>query len=191
MALRDSVKILNEDPGHFRTRVLLGRIYLRQKAFDNAIAQPEAALVTRPDYPEPLYFLGQAAEKRGSAERAHLSYSRYLEVLPDGPRAERLREWLQGHASTAGTASQMQCELCLRFFPGSEISQHEGKATCRNCLVVMKLRAVQRLDASGAENRAHARRCAGNRGSPGRQTQSADRRSRRAPRAWGGRIHVP
>jgi Flp pilus assembly protein TadD len=136
-ALRDCVKILNEDPGHFRTRVLLGRIYMRQKAFDNAIEQLEGAQVTRPDYPEALYFLGQACEKRGSAERAAVSYSRYLEVAPQGPRAERLREWLQGHQSDAGTASQMQCELCLRFFPGSEITQHEGKATCRNCLVVM------------------------------------------------------
>jgi tetratricopeptide (TPR) repeat protein len=136
-ALRECVKILNEDPGHFRTRVLLGRIYLRQKSYDNAIEQLEGALVTGPDYPEALYFLGQAAERRGSAERASVSYSRYLEVAPQGPRAERLREWLQGHVSGAGTASQMQCELCLRFFPGTDITQHEGKATCRNCLVVM------------------------------------------------------
>ena len=137
-SLRECVKILNEDPGHFRTRVLLGRIYLRQKAYDNAIEQLEGALVTRPDYPEALYFLGQAAEKRGTLDAATASYTRYIDVAPQGPRAERLNEWLLKHASgEVAATSQIQCELCLRFFPGGEMTQHEGKATCRNCLVVM------------------------------------------------------
>jgi tetratricopeptide (TPR) repeat protein len=137
-ALRECVRILNEDPTHFRTRVLLGRVYLRQKSLDNAIEQIEGALITRPDYTEALYFLGQAHEKRGALDLATKSYNRYIEVAPQGPRAERLKEWLSSHNtdSLAG-ASQVQCELCLRFFPGSEVTQHEGKPTCRNCLVVM------------------------------------------------------
>ncbi len=137
-ALREAVRILNEDATHYRTRVLLGRIYLRQKSYDNAVEQLEGSLVTRPDYPEALYFLGQAFEKRGSLDQATITYKHYLDVAPQGPRAERLNEWLISHASgESGLSSQVQCELCLRFFPGSEIRQHEGKATCNNCLVVM------------------------------------------------------
>ena len=137
-ALRECVRILNEDPTHFRTRVLLGRVYLRQKAHDNAIEQLEGALITRPDYTEALYFLGQAHEKRGALDLATKSYKRYIEVAPQAPRAERLAEWLASHSTgETGTASQVQCELCLRFFPGDQVTPHEGKATCRNCLVVM------------------------------------------------------
>jgi len=139
-ALRDCIRILQEDAGHIRTRVLLGRTYLRQKAYDDAIEQLENALVTRPDYPEALYLLGQAAEKRGVHDKTLASYKRYLEVAPGGPRAERLRDWLMSHGSPespAGAARQAQCDLCLRFFPENEITQHEGRATCRNCLAVM------------------------------------------------------
>jgi tetratricopeptide (TPR) repeat protein len=136
-SLRDCVRILNEDAAHYRTRVLLGRVFLRQSQYDNAVEQLEGALVTRPDFPEALYFLGQAAEKRGSNDLAAQSYRRYIEVNPEGPRAERINEWLTMNAAAAATASQVQCELCLRFFPNTEVTQHEGKATCRNCLSVM------------------------------------------------------
>lgn len=139
-ALHDCLRILQEDPRHIRTRVLLGRAYLRQKNYDRAVEQFENALLTRSDYPEALYFLGQASEKMGLIDRASANYERYLEVAPSGPRAERLRDWLLSQsapAAAAATGRQVQCELCLRFFPESEIAQHEGRATCRNCLAVM------------------------------------------------------
>ena len=137
-ALNGCVKILTDDPAHFRTRVLLGRIYLRQKSYDNAIEQLEGALVTAPDYPEALYFLGHAAEKRGIEEKASANFKRYLEVAPSGSRAEGLREWFSVNSIAEGRDSnQVACELCLRFFPENEISQHDGKATCRNCMAVM------------------------------------------------------
>jgi len=137
-SLRKCIAVLNEDPGHIRTRVLLGRAYLRQKSYDNAIEQFEAALVTRPDFPEALYFLGQGSEKKGANDKATSSYKRYLDVAPSGPRAERLRDWLITHgAEKAGSGKQAQCELCLRFFPENEMTDHEGRATCRNCMAVM------------------------------------------------------
>lgn len=160
-SLRDCVRILNEDAAHYRTRVLLGRIFLRQKQYDNAVEQLEGALVTRPDFPEALYFLGQAAEKRGSTDLVTQSYKRYIDISPQGPRAERINEWLTMNVGGGETASQAQCELCLRFFPGAEIAQHEGKSTCRNCLSVMgaapavmeaPVATIQRAaDAAGAE----------------------------------------
>ena len=136
-AMNRCVKILTEDPAHYRTRVLLGRIYLRLKSFDGAIEQLEGALVSSPDYPEALYFLGQASEKRGVQEKAVANFKRYLEVAPNGPRAERLREWMLTYGSSEAGSKQVSCELCLRFFPEDEITQHDGKATCRNCLAVM------------------------------------------------------
>ena len=140
VSLRECVQILTEDSAHFRTRVLLGRIYTRQGNFDQAIEQLEGALVTHPDYPEALYFLGQAAEKKGLIPKTSASFQRYLEVVPTGPRAERIRGWLEvkGRAnSTAASGPEVQCELCLRVFPQTDISMHEGKSTCCNCLSVM------------------------------------------------------
>jgi tetratricopeptide (TPR) repeat protein len=139
-ALRDAIRILNEDAGHIRTRVLVGRAYLRQKQYDSAAEQFDAALVTRPDYPEALYFLGQASEKKGNTEKALASYKRYLEVAPGGPRADRLQDWIITHGTPEArpvSGKQAQCELCLRFFAENEVVQHEGRATCRNCLAVM------------------------------------------------------
>ena len=138
ISVKDCIKLLTEDAAHYRTRVLLGRAYLRQKFYDKAIEQLEGALVTRPDYPEALYFLSQTAEKNGSFDKAITSVKRYMEVAPTGPRAERLRDWLITHgAPGSGGTQQAQCELCLRFFPESEMTQHEDKATCRNCMAVM------------------------------------------------------
>lgn len=137
-SLRDCITALNEDPGHVRTRVLLGRVYMRQKQFDNAIEQFEAALVTRPDYPESLYFLGQVAEKKGANDKAASSFKRYIEVAPNGPRAEKIKDWIVTHDSAPpSSGNQAQCELCLRFFPEHEMTPHEGRATCRNCMTVM------------------------------------------------------
>lgn len=140
VTIRQCIRILNEDAGHVRSRVLLGRAYLRQKAYDNAIEQLENSLVTRPDHPEALYFLGQAAEKRGVHDKAVNSYKRYLTAAPTGPRAERIREWLLAHSGPAagsGDGKQAQCEICLRYFPEGELAQHEGRTTCGNCLAVM------------------------------------------------------
>jgi tetratricopeptide (TPR) repeat protein len=137
-ALRQCVAVLNEDSGHVRSRLLLGCGYLSQKSHDLAIEQLEGALVSRPDFPEALYFLGLACEESNKRDKAQQHFKRYIEVSPDGPRAAWISDWQAEHPAAAPVeGKQVQCELCLRFFAESEISQHEGKATCNSCLTVM------------------------------------------------------
>ncbi len=136
--LRGCVKVLNADAAHYKSRVLLGRAYLRQKQFEKAIEQLEGALVTCPEYPEGLYFLGQAFEKSGQDEKARESYQRYVEVAPTGARADQLREILKKSGQNEKKSdSQIQCELCLRFFKEEEVKLHEGKHACEGCLALL------------------------------------------------------
>ena len=138
-AQRASVKILTDDPAHFHSRVLLGRIHLRQKEWALAIEQLEGALITSPDYPEALYFLAQAYEKNGQPPKAWETYTRCLDVAPQGPRAERVRELLASQTQNLGQAAseEVQCELCLRFFTKEELKLHDAKNTCRSCLALI------------------------------------------------------
>jgi len=138
-AERECVALLTADPGHYRTRLLLGRCYLRQKKLDAAIEQFQNVLISRPDYPEALYFLGQSHDKIGDAESAKENYQRYLDIAPTGARAQRVEDWFlaRGQSKSGTGGEQQQCDLCLRFFGPTEITQHEGKATCVNCMAVM------------------------------------------------------
>jgi tetratricopeptide (TPR) repeat protein len=137
VAEQQCVSVLTSDPGHYRSRLLLGRCYLRQRNYDAAIEQLKNVLVSRPDYPEALYFLGQAYEKISDPEAARQNYQRYMDIAPTGPRAQRVEDWFVNDRSKSSAGGQIQCELCLRFFDQSEVSQHDGKATCANCMAVM------------------------------------------------------
>ncbi|MBE7462023.1 MAG: tetratricopeptide repeat protein [Planctomycetes bacterium] len=148
---RICVSVLNDDPGHYRSRALLGRILLRQKQYEQAIEQLEGSLVTEPDYAEALYFLGQAYERAGGRDKAKEAYKRCIEVSPEGPRAERLREWLSGQTAALlkESGEQIQCELCLRYFPEEEVRLHDSKNTCKGCLALIGALPAEEMNASG------------------------------------------
>lgn len=150
-ALNACVKLLNEDPAHYRSRVLLGRIYLRQKQYPEAIEQLEGALVTCPDFPEALYYLGQACERSGEADQARSAYQRCVEVAPQGPRAEQLREWLLAQSGIRESSAQVQCELCLRLFPDMEITEQDGKKTCQGCMALLSGSSQPTLTSDSAD----------------------------------------
>lgn len=154
----DCIRILTESPDHPRTRMLLGRAFMREGDFEKATEAFDSVLQLQPDCAEAMYFLGQAYERAGDSPHALKAYSRYVDTTPNGIRAEKLRAWFLSHGLSdtgRGLSQQVQCEWCLRFFPDDEISMHEGKATCNGCLTLMgstpiqdanKLEAVDVLD---------------------------------------------
>ena len=136
----DCERILAEDPNHARTRILIGRAFMRDGEFEKATEHFQSALEMRPDCFEALFYIGQSYEKSGDSPHALKAYRRYVEENPEGPRVEKLRAWFLSHgvADTGrGLSEQVQCEWCLRFFEDSEISLHEGKTTCNGCLTLM------------------------------------------------------
>ncbi len=142
----DCERILAEDPNHFRTRILLGRAFMRDGEFEKATDNFQMVLALRKDCSEALFYIGQSYEKSGDSPRALKAYRRYIDENPNGPRVEKLRAWFLSHgvAETGrGLNEQVQCEWCLRFFEQNEISMHESKATCNGCLTLMGSTPIQ------------------------------------------------
>jgi len=135
-ALRTCTKLLTDNPSNFQARSLLGRVHLRQKNWDEAIEQLENALRVCDDA-EAYYFLGQAYERKGERKKTKRAYTRCLELAPNGPRTERIKEWLATLSSEKSTAKQVQCEMCLRVFPEDEVRMHDNKRTCKGCLALI------------------------------------------------------
>jgi tetratricopeptide (TPR) repeat protein len=133
-AEKAAIETLQGNAACHQARVLLGRVYLRREAAAQAVEQFEGALITAPEDPEALYFLGQAHEKQNNAVQARDAFMRCLAVTPGGVRADRLREWLRKHEeATAAENDKVQCEFCLRRFLPTEMGEHDGKQTCRGC----------------------------------------------------------
>jgi tetratricopeptide (TPR) repeat protein len=133
-------EILSADTGHVRARYLLGRCRFAQQEFSSGIHEFEAALIGRPKHAEALYYLGRSFEQNQDLAAAAEAYRRYLRLVPNGPRTPLLKTWFlsRGVPQTETVPKQQaQCEWCLRFFPASEIKQHDGKATCAGCLAIM------------------------------------------------------
>jgi Flp pilus assembly protein TadD len=133
--------VMEKSPQHFPTLLLGGRVALSRQDYTRATALLQKALEVRADEPEVYYFLGQCYEKRGLLDEAQEVYKKCLDVSPDGPRAKRLAEWLkkQRADSTVGQG-QVRCELCLRTVSEDDVSDHEGRRVCKNCLETLGAR---------------------------------------------------
>ena len=67
-----------------------GREFLDANAYSEAIAEFETALSLMP-LPELLFNIAQAYRLKGDAKRALQMYTRFVEVIPDGPIADEAR----------------------------------------------------------------------------------------------------
>ncbi|MHC4200716.1 MAG: tetratricopeptide repeat protein, partial [Planctomycetota bacterium] len=118
-----------------QSNILMGRILIQKGDSIHAVAVLKRAQRRNPDDPEACFYLGQAYEKRGLMDDARQAYEQCLAVAPAGPQAEAVRGWLE-KARGAGDApsSEARCEYCFRGFPDDQLSRHEGKRICRDCL---------------------------------------------------------
>jgi len=67
-----------------------GREFLEANAYSDAITEFETALALMP-LPELLFNIAQAYRLKGDAKHALQMYTRFVEVVPDGPVAEEAR----------------------------------------------------------------------------------------------------
>ena len=131
-ACQGALAVDETDP---QANILMGRILIQKGDSIHAMAVLKRAQRRDPDDPEACFYLGQAYEKRGLMDEARQAYEQCLVVSPTGPQAEAVRGWLE-RAQGPGEAPspEARCEYCFRGFPEDQLSRHEGKRICRDCL---------------------------------------------------------
>jgi Tfp pilus assembly protein PilF len=75
------------DPHRAEKDLEVGNYYLKQKNYRAALERFRDALLYKPGDAEATYALALTQEKLELLSQAYKSYNRYLEILPEGPRA--------------------------------------------------------------------------------------------------------
>lgn len=95
------------DPHKAMKDVEVGNFYLKQKNYRAALERFNDALRSKPDDAEAIYGLAVTQEKLDLSDNARKNYSKYLEILPHGPRAKDCEEALkrlEAHEASAPAA---------------------------------------------------------------------------------------
>ena len=85
---------VNYDPHRAAKDLEVGNYYLKQKNYRAALERFHDALLYKPDDAEAIYGLALTQERMDLFSLAYNNYSKYLEILPDGPRAREAEEGL-------------------------------------------------------------------------------------------------
>lgn len=83
------------DPHRAMKDMEVGNYYLKQKNYRAALERFNDALRYKPNDAQALYGLAYTQEKLDLLEQSRRNYSKYLEVLPHGPKAKECEEGLQ------------------------------------------------------------------------------------------------
>lgn len=70
----------------------VGMYYLKAKNYDAAIERLKAALVHRPNYARPRWYLAEAHEKKGEYAEAVEYYKEFAGIMKTGKEADKARE---------------------------------------------------------------------------------------------------
>jgi predicted Zn-dependent protease len=94
-ALSHAEPYLERHPTAWSLRYLVGSIYLGIGEIDRARAELERVIADAPDQPDAYYLLGvvlrdELGDRAGAARR----FARYLELAPDGDRADEVQQSL-------------------------------------------------------------------------------------------------
>lgn len=93
------------DPHRADKDVEVGTWYLKLKNYRAALERFNDALVYKPNDAEATFGLAVTQEKLDLFGQARKSYSKYLEILPEGPRAKECQEALKRLESRAAAPS--------------------------------------------------------------------------------------
>jgi tetratricopeptide (TPR) repeat protein len=93
------------DPHRADKDVEVGTWYLKLKNYRAALERFNDALVYKPNDAEATFGLAVTQEKLDLFAQARKTYSKYLEILPEGPRAKECHEALKRLESRAAAAS--------------------------------------------------------------------------------------
>ena len=80
------------DPHRAAKDLEVGNYYLKQKNYRAALERFHDALLYKPDDAEATFWLAVTQERMELLDQAYKAYSKYLEILPEGPRASEARE---------------------------------------------------------------------------------------------------
>lgn len=83
------------DPHRAMKDLEVGNFYLKRNNYRAALERFNDALKYKPNDAQAVYGLAYAEEKLELLEQARKSYSKYLELLPQGPKAKDCEEGLQ------------------------------------------------------------------------------------------------
>jgi outer membrane assembly lipoprotein YfiO len=90
---------------------LVGRFYLKRKAYAAAIDRFRGVLIRFPEYPDAdklLFHLARAHERRGEVAEARLYLDRIVSAHPHGEYAERAQRMLEATAEARGGAESAE-----------------------------------------------------------------------------------
>lgn len=93
------------DPHRAAKDVEVGEFYLKQKNYRAALERFNDALLYKPNDAEATFGLAVTQEKLDLFAKARASYSKYLELLPEGPKAKECRDALKRLESRGATAT--------------------------------------------------------------------------------------
>lgn len=85
---------VNYDPHRAAKDLEVGNYYLKLKNYRAALERFHDALLYKPDDAEATYGLAVTQERMDLFSLAYNNYSKYLEILPEGPRAREAEEGL-------------------------------------------------------------------------------------------------
>lgn len=100
------------DPHRAMKDAEVGNFYLKQKNYRAALERFNDALLYKPDDAESIYGLAVTQERLDLPVEARRNFSRYLEILPHGPRSKECEEAIKridarsASAPAAGSAAE-------------------------------------------------------------------------------------
>jgi tetratricopeptide (TPR) repeat protein len=80
------------DPLRAEKDMEVGHYYMNKGDIDAAIDRFEDAIVAKPGFAIPFYYLGEAQEKKGQKRQALKAYKRYLELYPHAEDAAKVQK---------------------------------------------------------------------------------------------------
>jgi cytochrome c-type biogenesis protein CcmH/NrfG len=85
---------LKADPGLKEVYLDLAKVYLQSGSYADAARVLNAATSVDPDNPDVYYYLGRAQRDAGKKGEAILAWQKYLQLVPDGKKADSVRSEL-------------------------------------------------------------------------------------------------
>ena len=83
------------DPYHAEKSVEIGEFYMKKGNYDAAIDRFLDAVRYKPRFAKPYLLMGEAYEKKGDKAEAVKAYRKYLEILPSGEDAGKVRRRIE------------------------------------------------------------------------------------------------
>ncbi len=117
--VREDAESLPYDPHRAEKDLEVGNYYLKLKNYRAALERFHDALLYKPGDAEATYGLAVTQERLELLSQAYKSYSRYLEILPNGPRASEAKTAVERleprtgriNISAPDTAQQARLEM--------------------------------------------------------------------------------